>query len=157
MLEYQLEIESENEAEQGAEVAPEPFDEYAEEYKNNYPAEVAAEPIDDYVRQRYQDSEASDSDEAVRPREYKLKIYYRRNPNTKLIIDASNFNEVYTQVKKIRPYENSVKIDSVKLNGDNSVVIKVYDTDTYYKHAIHKNSIVLNDQDCMIEFEEEIH
>jgi len=156
MLEYQQDLESENEDTHGEEVAPEPYEECTGDDYNNYPDEIAAEPIDDYVRGRYQDSEASDSDEAVRPREYKLKIYYRRNPNTKLLIDPSIFNEISGQVKIMRPYENSVKVHSVKLNQDNSVVIKVYDTDTYYKHSIHKKIIILNDQDCMVEFEEDI-
>jgi len=156
MLEYEPELESEIEAEHGAEIAPEPFEEYVEDSHDNYQNELVAEPIDDYVRARYQDSEASDTEEALRRREFKLKFYYRRTPNVNILVDLSNFNEISAEVKKLLPYENSVKIDSVKLKKDNSVVIKIYDTDTYYKHTIYKKFITLNNQDCMVEFEEDI-
>ena len=150
---YHPEVESENEAEYSAEVVPISYDEY-EEYEIN-PEDIAPEPIDDYDYRSQRGNHISDTEEEnIRRRCYNTKIYLRRNKESMLVVNQMIFNEIRKEMQSIRPYENNIKIHSMKLNENGTIKIELFDTDTYYKHTVFNKFITYQGSDYIVEFEE---
>ena len=151
---------SEDEDEYGANIAPEPFEEYEENNEDevNPDAEyfeavynVASVPYDN---KRASDVYIDNPDDDKRKRLYFTKIYNRRNPTAKLMVTQRILGEVSNQMKKLHPYGNEITFDKIILQSDGTLLVEIWDTDTYYKHRIDNTFITIEDRDYTVEFDE---